>query len=252
MPDAGRQIRMLVNPPGAVFNRHPGSGIRHLVRSVPQLRSAKRGYIRLPMLVSRPLLMLVLSAVPCLGATFGTLVAHASPIADLVVDEARKRLYMVDTNANAVDVYVTNVSPPRLAPGTNTIKVEKTPLAAALSRSGKFLYVVCYDASALDIIDLTTASFSTRSVTLSAKPEGVAVGLDSQGLEHVLIATIGTGTGQNVLITFDPNAGAAQALSTVIVAPAAPTTPQLPPPNNLMYLAGKSRLEATPSGSTII
>jgi uncharacterized protein (TIGR03437 family) len=196
--------------------------------------------------------MLVLSAVPCLGATFGTLVAHASPIADLVVDEARKRLYMVDTNANAVDVYVTNVSPPRLAPGTNTIKVEKTPLAAALSRSGKFLYVVCYDASALDIIDLTTASFSTRSVTLSAKPEGVAVGLDSQGLEHVLIATIGTGTGQNVLITFDPNAGAAQALSTVIVAPAAPTTPQLPPPNNLMYLAGKSRLEATPSGSTII
>ena len=74
-------------------------------------------------------------------------------------------------NANAVEVYATNVNPPRLATGTNTIKVEKTPLAAAMSRSGKYLYVVCYDASALDIIDLTTANFSTKSVTLAAKPE---------------------------------------------------------------------------------
>ncbi|HXB71397.1 MAG TPA: hypothetical protein VNY05_24390 [Candidatus Acidoferrales bacterium] len=211
------------------------------------------------MLVFRPLSILaltvvlcVLSVVPCPGATFGTLVTHSSPLGDLVVDEARKRLYVVDTNANAVEVYVTNVSPPRLAPGTSTIKVEKTPLAAALSRSGKFLYVVCYDASALDIIDLTTANFSTRSVTLAAKPEGVAVGVDSAGLEHVLITTIGTGTGQAVLITFDPNAGASAALSTVIFAPPAPTIPQLPPPNNLMYLAGKSRLQASLDGRTII
>src|SRR5450432_4566630 len=41
----------------------------------------------------------VLSDVHCLGATFGTLVTHSSPIADLVADEARKRLYVVDTNA---------------------------------------------------------------------------------------------------------------------------------------------------------
>jgi len=54
----------------------------------------------------------VLSVGPCLGATFGTLVTHSSPIADLVADEARKRLYVVDTNANAVEVYATNVSPP--------------------------------------------------------------------------------------------------------------------------------------------
>ena len=204
------------------------------------------------MSVFRPLSILVLNVMPCLGATFGTLVTHSSPIADLVVDEARKRLYVVDTNASAVEVYVTNVNPPRLAPGTNTIKVEKTPLAAALSRSGKYLYVVCYDASALDIVDLTTANFSTRSVTLAAKPEGVAVGLDATGLEHVLITTIGTGTGQDVLITFDPNAAASAALGTVIVTPPAPTTPQLPPPSNLMYLAGKGRLQATPDGRTIV
>ena len=200
----------------------------------------------------RALSIFLLSAAPCLSATFGTLVTHSSPIADLVVDEARKRLYVVDTNANAVEVYITNVSPPRLAPGTNTIKVEKTPLAAALSRSGKYLYVVCYDASALDIIDLTTANFTTRSVTLAAKPEGIAVGIDAAGLEHVLITTIGTGTGQDILITFDPNVDASVALGTVIVAPPAPTTAQLPPPNNLMFLAGKSRLQPSQDGRTIV
>lgn len=206
------------------------------------------------MFALRPLSILVLSAVPCFGATFGTLVTHSSPIADLVVDEARKRLYLVDTNANAVQVYRTNVSPPGPALGTSTVKMESncTPLSAALSHSGQFLYVVCYNASALDIIDLTTANFSTRSVTLAAKPQGVAAGLDAAGLEHVLITTIGTGTGQDVLITYDPNVAASQALSTVIVGPAAPTTPQLPPPNNLMYLASKSRLQASQDGRTIV
>src|SRR5947209_19234093 len=115
------------------------------------------GYIGLFQMSSfRSLLVLVISLTPAFGATFGTLVTRSSPIADLVIDETRtpNRLYAVDTNANAVEVYLTNANPPRLAPGTNTIKVEKTPLAAALSRSGRFLYVVCYDASALDIIDL--------------------------------------------------------------------------------------------------
>ena len=204
------------------------------------------------MSASRPLLCVAFGLLPCFGATFGTLVTHSSPIADLVVDEAGKRIFVVDTNANAVEVYRTNVNPPGPALGVNKINVERTPLAAALSRSGKYLYVVCYDASALDIVDLTTASFSTRSVTLAAKPEAVAVGLDANGLEHVLITTIGTGTGQDVLITYDPNVADAQAKSTVVVTPPAPTTPQLPPPNNLMYLAGKSRLQASQDGRTII
>ena len=64
-----------------------------------------------------------------------------------------------------------------------------------LSMDDRFLYVACYDASSLNIIDLNSATFSSRSVTLSAKPQGVAVGLN----EKVLISTIGTGTGANVL-----------------------------------------------------
>src|SRR5580765_7349390 len=140
------------------------------------------------MSVFRPLL-LVLSALPCMAATFGTVVPHAQPLADLVIDEARRRLYVVNTASNQVEVYATNVSPPRL---TNVVKTEATPLAVAMSRSGRFLYVACYDAAALDVIDLNTATFAVRSVTLAAKPQGVAVGFN----EKVLISTIGTGTGQ--------------------------------------------------------
>src|SRR5665811_521903 len=83
-----------------------------------------------PMSVFRPLL-LVLSALPCLAATFGTVVPHAQPLADLVIDEARKRLYVVNTYSSTVEVYATNVSPPRQ---TNTIKTDATPLSLALSR----------------------------------------------------------------------------------------------------------------------
>src|SRR6476661_547404 len=99
----------------------------------------------------RPLLVLILSAMPSMAATFGTVVAHAQPLADLAIDEARRRLYVINTASNQVEVYATNVSPPRQ---TNVIKTEATPLSVAMSRSGRFLYVACYDASSLNIIDL--------------------------------------------------------------------------------------------------
>ena len=193
----------------------------------------------------RPLLVCILSVLPSCGATFGTVVPHTLPVADLVLDEARKRVYLVNTYENQVDVYSTASNPP--SPSTS-VKTSATPLAIAMSRSGKFLYVACYDASTLDIIDLTSASFSKTSVSLAAKPEGVAVGYN----EKVLISTIGTGTGQAVLTTYDPSASAASALQAVLVAPPAPATPQLPPPNGLMYFASKSQLQATPDGATII
>ena len=154
------------------------------------------------MSIFRPLL-LVLSALPCLAATFGTVVPHAQPLADLVIDEARRRLYVVNTYSNSVEVYATNVSPPRQ---TNVIKVSATPLSVALSRTGRYLYVACYDAASLDIIDLNSASFSSVSKSLDAKPQGLAVGFN----ELVLITTIGTGTGAEVLITYDPLTGRTQ------------------------------------------
>src|SRR5438477_7779150 len=99
------------------------------------------------MSVFRPLL-LVFSALPCLAATFGTVVPHAQPLADLVIDEPRRRLYVVNTASDQIEVYATNVSPPR---SNSTIKVGKTPLSVAMSRSGRYLYVACYDDSTLVI-----------------------------------------------------------------------------------------------------
>jgi uncharacterized protein (TIGR03437 family) len=193
----------------------------------------------------RPLFVCILSVLPSWGATFGTVVPHTQPIADLVLDEARKRIYLVDTYSSQVDVYSTASNPP--TPVT-TIDTSATPLAIAMSRSGKFLYVACYTASTLDIIDLTSATFSRTSVSLGANPEGVAVGYN----ELVLISTVGTGTGQAVLTTYNPSASGSSALQAVQVAPTAPTTPQLPPPSGLMYFASKSQLQATLDGTKII
>jgi len=203
------------------------------------------GYIGLPMSVLRPLCVCILSVLPSWGATFGTVVPHTQPIADLVLDAARKRIYLVDTYSSQVDVYNTASNPPTLL---TTINTSATPLAIAMSRSGKSLYVACYSASTLDIIDLTSATFSKTSVSLGANPEGVAVGSN----ELVLISTIGTGTGQAVLTTYNPSASASSALQAIVVAPSAPTTPQMPPPNGLMYFASKSQLQATLDGSQII
>src|SRR3954447_15525186 len=125
------------------------------------------------MSVLRALVVLALLTVPLPAATFGTVVPHPQPLADLALDEARRRLYVVNTAANAVEVYSTTTNPPRL---TNTVKTDSIPLSIAMSRSGRFLYVACYGASSLEIIDVSTASFSTRSVTLPASPEAVAVG----------------------------------------------------------------------------
>jgi uncharacterized protein (TIGR03437 family) len=195
--------------------------------------------------VLRALALLLVSLAPSVAATFGTVVAHPQPLADLVLDEGRKRLYVVNTALSQVEVYSVASNPPRL---TNTIKTDSTPLSAAISRSGRSLYVACYQSSSLDIIDLTSATFASRSVTLAASPEAVAVGFN----EQILISTIGTGTGQDILITYDPTVDAAHALGSIVIAPPAPAAPALPPPNGVMALAAQARLQASTDGKTII
>jgi uncharacterized protein (TIGR03437 family) len=197
------------------------------------------------MSVIRALFVLAITFLPSYAATFGTVVAHPQPLADLALDEARKRLYVVNTAQNTVEVYSTTTNPPRL---TNSIKTDATPLSIAMARSGRFLYAACYGASSLEIIDLSSTSFSTRSVTLPASPEAVAVGFD----ERVLISTIGTGTGASVLLTFDPGADAAHALGSIAIGPPAPAAAALPPPNGVMALAARARLQVSGDGRTII
>jgi uncharacterized protein (TIGR03437 family) len=180
---------------------------------------------------------------PALGATFGVVVPHTAPVADIAVDEARKRLYVLNANPPQVEIYSIATKPPSLAPGTSPIGVDAIPISMAMSRSGRYLYVACYTSAALDIIDLNQLA-KVGTVRLSANPEAIAVGYD----EKVLIGTIGTTAGQAVLSVYDPTAGALRA---VAVAPPAPTAPTLPPPGNNAYLAGHSRMAVTPDGKTI-
>jgi len=142
--------------------------------------------------------LLMLAASQLGAATFGTVVTVTGDTGDIVLDEARSRLYILNTTAERVDIYST--SQRRI---TSSFSTGVTPLSAAISRSGKYLYVVSYSGSALEIYDLDALAL-LRKVSLPAAPEGVAVGGD----ERVLITTVGGGSStstDNRLLLFDPN-----------------------------------------------
>jgi len=180
----------------------------------------------------------------CWGATFGTVVPLVGGAADIVLDEARRRLYLVNSALSQVEVY--SIAQRRLL---SPIRTSRLPVAAAMSRNGQYLYVTAYDGSALDTIDLDQMA-ATKSVSLPAKPEGVAVGKD----ERVLITTIGTGTNNsaNTLLLYDPTAIFTNSIANVVLAPPAATPPQLPPPSGRPFLSSRSQLIASRSGDRII
>src|SRR5258708_14324374 len=129
------------------------------------------------------------------AASFGTVGAVLRGASDLVLDEGRGRLYLVNTVQNRIEVY--SIAQRRLLTPVST---DRTPLSAAISRSHQFLYVTSRDASALDTIDLDTLTIVNR-VALPAQPEGVAVGGD----ERVLVSTIASGGNTNSLTIYTPN-----------------------------------------------
>src|SRR5260370_17074595 len=158
------------------------------------------------MSLPRLLLSLFFLGLPSFSATFGTVSADLG-VADLILDEPRAKLYLINSNLNRVDVWSTAqrrfLSP--ITTGTN-------PLAGAMSPDGKFLYVTSYNQVSLNVIDLTKSALVQR-VALPANPEGVAVGTD----DRWLIPTIGSvpNNSQNTLLLFDPHP---------------PYTPPHPPP----------------------
>src|SRR5712692_3759489 len=162
------------------------------------------------MFLARFIIFLSLLGVTGYGATFGT-VTPALGAADMVLDQARGRLYLINSNLNRVQVYdiAQRTFLPSISTGTQ-------PLAGAMSPDGKFLYVTCYAQASLNVIDLDRSTV-TRRVSLPASPEGVAVGSDGRAL----ITTIGTGQGNqfNTLLIYDPNASVGAEISVVLVTP---------------------------------
>ena len=178
------------------------------------------------------------------SATFGTVVPLVGGASDLVLDEARGRLYLVNSSQNRIEVY--SIPQRRFL---STIRTEALPLSAAMSRDGKYLYVASFDGTALNVVDLDSSTVTSR-VSLPAKPEGVAVGADGR----VLISTIGTGANNlgNVLLLFDPNATDTSSLSVVQITPPPPSNPILPAPNGRIFLSNRSQLLASKDGTKII
>jgi DNA-binding beta-propeller fold protein YncE len=181
------------------------------------------------------------------GATFGDVVKLGGTPSDIVLDESRGRLYMVNANANRVDVYSYY---DKVLLGS--VKVGVLPFAAAISMDNAFLYVTNNGSSTLSVIDLGYGiGTQVASVTLPAKPEGVEVGSDGR----VLISTQGSSTSnlQNVLLIYD-RSQAAQAQVTAVNFPPPPSTPQ-----NLAQLFTqrpqtlfRGKLVRTPDGSLIV
>jgi uncharacterized protein (TIGR03437 family) len=181
-----------------------------------------------------------------IAATFGTVVPVVGGVTDLVLDEPRGRLYLVNSTRNQIEIY--SIPQRRFL---DPIPVEALPLAAALSRDGRILYVTSHDGNSLLEIDLDLLAVVSR-VSMPAKPEGVAVAGDGR----VLISTVGTGQNNlfNVLLVYDPNAvDRSQALAPVPVLPPPPANPLLPPQNfGRPALVPRSFLASTPDGKYII
>src|SRR5215475_192759 len=94
----------------------------------------------------RALVALVFLGLPSFAATFGTVTTDLGA-ADLILDQPRSKLYLINSNLSRVDVYSTSqrrfLSP---------ISVGANPLAGAMSPDGNFLYVTSYNQVSLNVI----------------------------------------------------------------------------------------------------
>ncbi|MBK5295437.1 MAG: hypothetical protein JJE04_27640, partial [Acidobacteriia bacterium] len=198
------------------------------------------------------LFLLLLAMVPAFsqisvisGNSFGVVIPASGAPSDLILDEARGRLYLVVSGANQVFIY--NTVEQRME---GRIDVGVFPSSAAMSLDGKLLYVTNVQSSTVSVINLDIDRV-INSISVPARPEGIEVGFDGR----VLITTQGSGANnaQNTLLIFDPSQEALQQLSVV------PSPPPLSTPNPLpAVFAGRpstpfpGRLIRTPDGQFIV
>ncbi len=174
------------------------------------------------------------------AATFGTVIPLGGTPSDVVQDTFRQRLYLINANANRVDIFSTSTN--QLI---GNIGVGKGPLAGAMSMDAAFLYVTNSTDKTLSVIDLGSLRV-TQTVTMPAIPEGVEVGNDGR----VLIST--QSTTQSLLI-FDPAQTAGLQLTAVAIPPS-PSTPA-PLPTTILtrpQTLFNDKLIRTPDGQFII
>ncbi len=166
---------------------------------------------------------------------------------DIVLDESRSRVYLVNSSANSVQVW--DYGQQTLL---GSITVGTRPLGAAMSMDNTYLYVANHDSSTLSVISLASGFGAViNTVALPAQPEGVAVGADGRAV----ISTDGSSatTTVNTLLIFDGTQTASQQVLAVQFPPAAVTPPSLAAPafpKPTTQFNGK--LQTTPDGKYII
>jgi WD40 repeat protein len=176
-------------------------------------------------------------------ATFGTVVQLRGTPSDIVLDESRNRLYLVNAADGNVSVYDYSAQAV-----VATIAVGPRPLSAAMSLDNRFLYVANHDSSSLSVVDLS-GGFSS-SVSLPAQPEGVEVGADGR----VLISTDGSQTSSltNTLLIYD-GTQASQYQVLPVAFPTPPATPStLPLLTARITTQFNGALKRTPDGAYIV
>ena len=183
------------------------------------------------------------------AASFGEVIRLGMTPADIVLDESRGRLYLVNQNANRLEIW-DYIGKQR----AGSIPVGRGPLSAAISMDNQYLYVTNAGTSATPDATLTVIGLSENAVTatvpLPARPQGVEVGADGR----VLISTLGTGTNNaaNTLLIYDRQQSSQQVFAVPVPpAPASPSqigTTSIARPQTVF--AGK--LIRTPDGQFII
>ncbi len=187
--------------------------------------------------------LLCVCAASVAAATLGQVIPLVGGASDLVLDEGHNRIFLAATTQNLVQIYSLQTKA-----FLSAIPTDQTPLSATLSQDGKSLFVVCYNSSSLDVIDLTSLTVTAR-IPLPAKPVGVAAGGDGR----VLISTTGSGTAgaSNILLLYNPAPNAAIVLSSLSATPPVGAAPTFPPPSSRPFLSKHSQLSASRDGAYI-
>ncbi len=149
-------------------------------------------------------------------STFGDIYGLTTTPSDILLDEPRNFVYLVNSAANRIDVFDLNTK--RVS---KSLPVGSNPSAIAMSMDGAYLYVTNIGSSSLTVIDARSQTIF-QTLNLPARPEGVEVGSDGR----VLITTQGSGTnnGLNQLLIYDRTQEQAFQIALVNV-PAIPGTP---------------------------
>ena len=174
------------------------------------------------------------------AATFGHIINLGYSPSDIVLDESRGNLYLVNTNSNRIDVVSTSSHKV-----TRSILVGKTPLAEAMSMDNTTLYITNSGVSTVSIIDLNQMAV-IQTVAMPAAPQGIAVGGDGRALVSTLSTT-------SSLLILDKTQTAGQELLSVLTPPTPSTPTQIGTTSvTRPTLAWNSKLITTPDGNFII